>query len=381
MVRRPLNTLVEQGLLPSPKTSPFLHEQRQKLELARKGDLLRSKIARRPDRSELVNKHILEDVPAGVDPSLCDVQRQLKRAKLADTLSNQLQMRPGPLELVKKNILHLPAADVGSEAGDEGAAGCSEEAADHLEQAVKQGQIQFRPTKEGVPTVHVALPDRYSVGLSFDEDSNSEGVLSPQQQATPSPASASGGVVKSESTDSVFSVPGSSQDSSGSGHTRRSSDLGAFAVPSPPGLATTTTSAATPTTINFSYSKQRAAPGKDAASGSRKKKVKQSKSIGERGGGKARTIKFHEYKGPPSTERGKRSAAAAAASSSSEEISSGGGGQKSEEDTRYELLLKQQQLFLQWQLELSHKVISYDTYAHECCLEICQRNLLTTFLF
>ena len=47
MVRRPMTTLVEQGILPSPKTSPFLHEQRTKLERAKMGDMLRAKIAKR----------------------------------------------------------------------------------------------------------------------------------------------------------------------------------------------------------------------------------------------------------------------------------------------------------------------------------------------
>ena len=56
--------------------------------------------------SPFSNRHILEDVRPGVDPSLCEKQRQLKRAKLADSLSNQLLLRPGPLELIKKNILH-----------------------------------------------------------------------------------------------------------------------------------------------------------------------------------------------------------------------------------------------------------------------------------
>ena len=65
MVRRPLTTLVEQGLVPSPKTSPAIHEQRQKLERAKMGDMLRAKIARRPDRQELVHRHILEDMPPG----------------------------------------------------------------------------------------------------------------------------------------------------------------------------------------------------------------------------------------------------------------------------------------------------------------------------
>ena len=68
MVRRPITALVAQGILPSPKTSPALHEQRQKLERAKMGDMLRAKIARRPDRSELVHRHILEDVRPGVDP-------------------------------------------------------------------------------------------------------------------------------------------------------------------------------------------------------------------------------------------------------------------------------------------------------------------------
>ena len=89
----------------------------------------------RPDRQELVHRHILEDVPAGVDPSLCDKQRQLKRAKLADSLSNQLQLRPGPLELIAKNILHADN--------------------DSVEMAVKEGQIQYRPTAEGLPAKQV----------------------------------------------------------------------------------------------------------------------------------------------------------------------------------------------------------------------------------
>jgi hypothetical protein len=82
----------------------------------------RSRIARRPDRQELVHRHILEDVRPGVDPSLCDKQRQLKRAKLADSLSNQLLQRPGPLELIQKNILHPDDRN--------------------MEQAVKEGQVR-----------------------------------------------------------------------------------------------------------------------------------------------------------------------------------------------------------------------------------------------
>ena len=77
----------------------------------------------------------------GVDPSLCDRQRQLKRAKLADSLASQLSLRPGPLELIQKNILHTD---------------------DPVEQAVKEGAIQFRPT------IDIALSETDT----FDEDSN-----------------------------------------------------------------------------------------------------------------------------------------------------------------------------------------------------------------
>ena len=102
----------------------------------------------RPDRQELVHRHILEDVPAGVDPSLCDKQRQLKRAKLADSLSNQLQCRPGPLELIAKNILHTEDNTV--------------------EMAVKEGQIQFRPTLEGLPVKQVGAGVQGQIGFFID---------------------------------------------------------------------------------------------------------------------------------------------------------------------------------------------------------------------
>ena len=78
-----------------------------------------------------------------MDPSLCDRQRQLKRAKLANSLASQLSHRPGPLELIQKNILHTD---------------------DPVEQAVKEGAIQFRPTADGAPT----KPEPFS----FEEDSN-----------------------------------------------------------------------------------------------------------------------------------------------------------------------------------------------------------------
>eukprot|EP00095_Tigriopus_kingsejongensis_P011210 snap_masked-scaffold263_size232787-processed-gene-1.16 protein:Tk11210 transcript:snap_masked-scaffold263_size232787-processed-gene-1.16-mRNA-1 annotation:"conserved hypothetical protein" len=305
MVRRPFDTLVEQGIVPSPKTSPALHEQRQKLERAKMGDMLRAKIAKRPDRQELVHRHILEDVPMGVDPSLCDKQRQLKRAKLADSLSNQLQLRPGPLELIQKNILHTD---------------------DTVEQAVKEGQIHFRPTNHGLPYKHVDLPHDYTIVSSFDEDSSDGGVQSPPSSVET--------VQKSDSTDSVFPVPPVTP----GGHERRLSDVGQFAVPSPPSLSSLSTSSSSSkissssnSLTNQAYS-QRGAPGKERKI--KKPKAKTSTS-------KPRTIKFHEYKGPTSIAQKRPNSVDAE--------------QKSADDSRYELLLEQQQLFLQWQLELSHK--------------------------
>ena len=91
----------------------------------------------------------MEDVRPGVDPSLCDKQRQLKRAKLADSLSNQLLARPGPLELIKKNILHTD---------------------DDVEQAVKEGQIQFRPTNEGLLGMYEVFIGFFFFFLSFRSD-------------------------------------------------------------------------------------------------------------------------------------------------------------------------------------------------------------------
>lgn len=345
MVRRPMTTLVEQGIMPSPKTSPALHEQKQRLERAKMHDMLRSKIARRPDRQELVHRHILEDVRPGVDPSLCEKQRQLKRAKLADSLSNQLLQRPGPLELIQKNILHPDDRD--------------------MEQAVKEGQIPFKPTNEGIPLRHVELPMTYG---SFDEDSNSEGVKSPEDFSpaalTPStPSNSFGGLsplpmdsvtssvspshgifspfsptlsvaqpvtlststapAKSESHDNILQKAIAYDDTTAFSrayhHQRRASDVGVFVVPTSPNFAhphnvvtlqpatatpqspsrSSSSSSTSSTSLTLSkaaqlpgsqaYS-QRGAPGKDQTS----RKSKKAKPKGQTS--KQRTIKFHEYK-------------------------------------------------------------------------------------
>lgn len=54
------------------KTPPAFHEQRQKLERAKTGDLLKAKIQQRPDRQELVRQHILEG-ECSVDSDACRI--------------------------------------------------------------------------------------------------------------------------------------------------------------------------------------------------------------------------------------------------------------------------------------------------------------------
>lgn len=106
MVRRSANQLVQQGILPDLKTSPAIHEQRQKLERAKTGDLLKAKIQQRPNRQELERRHILESHEGHIDPSLAEKYRMLEKAILVDQLNSKISHRPGPLELIEKNILH-----------------------------------------------------------------------------------------------------------------------------------------------------------------------------------------------------------------------------------------------------------------------------------
>ncbi|XP_016387806.1 MKL/myocardin-like protein 1 isoform X4 [Sinocyclocheilus rhinocerous] len=89
--------------MPPLKSSASFHEQRRSLERARTEDYLKRKIRSRPERSELVRMHILEETSA--EPSLQAKQLLLKRARLADDLNDKISQRPGPMELIHKNIL------------------------------------------------------------------------------------------------------------------------------------------------------------------------------------------------------------------------------------------------------------------------------------
>uniref|UniRef100_A0A287BKU7 Myocardin related transcription factor A n=1 Tax=Sus scrofa TaxID=9823 RepID=A0A287BKU7_PIG len=134
-----------------------------------KKDYLKRKIRSRPERSELVRMHILEETSA--EPSLQAKQLKLKRARLADDLNEKIAQRPGPMELVEKNILPVESS---------------------LKEAIIVGQVNYPKVADS---------------SSFDEDSSD--ALSPEQPAShesqgsvPSPLEARG----SESLPTATSV-------------------------------------------------------------------------------------------------------------------------------------------------------------------------------
>ncbi|MGH0118781.1 UNVERIFIED_CONTAM: hypothetical protein FKN15_062243 [Acipenser sinensis] len=107
-------------------------------------NFLKHKIRSRPERSELVRMHILQETLA--EPSLQATQLKLKRARLADDLNEKIAQRPGPLELVEKNILPVDSS---------------------LKEAIVDGEGEYSKTRD------VYL---------FDEDSSD--ALSPEQPAS-----------------------------------------------------------------------------------------------------------------------------------------------------------------------------------------------------
>ncbi|KAH8251058.1 hypothetical protein KR026_008482, partial [Drosophila bipectinata] len=385
MVRRPHSQLVEQGIIPSLKTSPAIHEQCKQLERAKTSDLLKAKIQQRPNREDLERRHILEEDECHIDPSLAEKQRMLKKARLADQLNSQIQHRPGPLELIKKNILHTEKP---------------------IEKIVKEGLVSFKATSEGLLT----RPQHPHSYVTFDEDSLSSesdtrqtpprldeamvvtatppppstdvlqvaaasaGIVTmaltmptaggqlvvsspqilpqaqPQPQAPkavvvpvmtpvppppppPPPLPASGIKVKQE-TANLFeelcqSVTGSAASLGQSylpmlaspcslaSSTSTLSPLSSIASPPPPPM---TSASATAHRLHLQpVSIKSDAPGKD-----KNRKKSKSKPVS-----KARTIKFHEYKGPPSAAGQKQD-------------------QTQPEETSYQLMLEQQNCLLKF---------------------------------
>ncbi|XP_044309665.1 myocardin isoform X4 [Varanus komodoensis] len=121
--------------------SPF-HEQKKCLERAKTEDYLKHKIRNRPEHSELVDMHILQDSSA--EESIQATQMKLKRARLADNLNEKIALRPGPLELVEKNIIPVDSA---------------------VKEAIRGTQSSFSKSSDA---------------FAFEEDSSNDG-MSPEQ--------------------------------------------------------------------------------------------------------------------------------------------------------------------------------------------------------
>lgn len=341
LLRRPFDQLVAQGIMPPHKTPAAFHGQRRQLERAKTGDMLKAKIQQRPPRQELERRHILEADPNHVDPSLAERQRMLKKARLADQLNDQLSHRPGPLELIQKNILHTE---------------------EPIEQAVKTGRIPYKATSEGQLN-RPQLPSNYINPEEDSQSSEGDNTVSPGPSDVLETAAKSAGIVVSliqptegtvvvttatpvlskDNSEIVFAdlcrsvaAPLLSQASASSpaslvSSTSTLSPLSSVASPVPSIVSQPATPAPPPLPPISLVSRPIPSPAKSDAPGKDKNR-KKSKS---KSAPKARTIKFHEYKGPPSAQKSSNTAP--------------------NPESSYDLLLKQQTLLLQFQLQLQHK--------------------------
>nr|XP_020821633.1 myocardin isoform X3 [Phascolarctos cinereus] len=75
--------------------------QEQRKGFDKTEDYLKHKIRKRPEGTNLINMHILQDTTT--EESITAPQMKLKRARLADDLTENIALRPGLLELVEKN--------------------------------------------------------------------------------------------------------------------------------------------------------------------------------------------------------------------------------------------------------------------------------------
>lgn len=309
------------------------------MERAKTGDMLKAKIQQRPPRQELERRHILESDPGHVDPSLAEKQRMLKKARLADQLNDQLSHRPGPLELIEKNILH------------------TEEPIEHM---VKAGRIPYKATSQG----NLNRPQHPNVYVNPEDDSQSseDNLVSPGPSDVLETAAKSAGIVVSliPATEGTVVVTTSatpvlnkdynsgnseivfaplihhrtaSSPSSLVSSTSTLSPLSSIASPVPSIVSQPATPIPPPLPATSYTPRSIQSPGKSDAPGKDKNR-KKSKS---KSAPKTRTIKFHEYKGPPSAQKSSTSSVNASGESS------------------YDLLLQQQTLLLQCQLQLQHK--------------------------
>lgn len=304
--------------------------------------MLKAKIQQRPPRQELERRHILEADPGHVDPSLAERQRKLKKARLADHLNDQLSHRPGPLELIQKNILHTE---------------------EPIEHAVKAGRIPYKATCEGQLN-RPQLPQSYINPEDDSQSSEGDNIVSPGPSDVLETAAKSAGIVVSlipategtvvvttatpvltkDSSEIVFAdlcrsvaaplLPQTQASSPASlvSSTSTLSPLSSVASPVPSVVSQPATPAPPPMPISINTRPLQSPARSDAPGKDKNRKKSKSKSAP-----KTRTIKFHEYKGPPSAQKSSSSNAGASAESS------------------YDLLLQQQTLLLQFQLQLQHK--------------------------
>lgn len=299
--------------------------------------MLKAKIQQRPPRKELERRHILES--DNVDPSLAERQRMLKKARLVDQLNDQLSHRPGPLELIQKNILHTE---------------------EPIENAVKAGRIPYKATCEG----QLNRPQHPHVYINPEDDSqSSEG----DTNTSPAPSEISESSKPAEIVVSIFPsgdnnvLVANATPLLNQSNNEVLSDLcqpsnttilnHTSAAPSPASIVSSTSilsplssvssplsslqsqpSTPAPLPVTFT-ARNTASPLKTDAPGKDKNR-KKSKS---KSAPKIRTIKFHEYKGPPSAQK-----------NSSQNNNAAG-------ESSYDLLLQQQTLLLQFQLQLQHK--------------------------
>ncbi|XP_078011906.1 myocardin isoform X2 [Phascolarctos cinereus] len=97
--RRTQEQLANQDIMLSLQNQTIFQEQRKGFDKTE--DYLKHKIRKRPEGTNLINMHILQDTTT--EESITAPQMKLKRARLADDLTENIALRPGLLELVEKN--------------------------------------------------------------------------------------------------------------------------------------------------------------------------------------------------------------------------------------------------------------------------------------
>ncbi|XP_055609446.1 MATH and LRR domain-containing protein PFE0570w isoform X2 [Uranotaenia lowii] len=298
LVRRSLNQLVEQGIMPSLKTSPAIYEQQRQLERAKTGDMLKAKIKQRPDRLELERRHILEHQEGNIDPSLADKKKMLQKALLVDHLNSKISHRPGPLELIEKNILH---------------------ADEPIERIVKEGLVTYTATDEVLsPSDTLQSPENLNLICVEDDSLSSEGENLGENKINPISVL-------------LFTQPPESKSSDDALQQGPSVSAISEQVTHMINLKNSYHNILQQPDIKQEISSDRLVLGnepikKSSSSISSNLKEKIKKKNKNKLISKARSIKFHEYKGPPNAQK----------HSSSSHQASG--------ESNYQLIMKQQYL-------------------------------------